>query len=589
MSISNDDSDEGKSPVILYRRPSKKSEDAARKSIQRETRPAVVGLSRRSRSLNKRSTVKHNVEGNLPPSAVSAQPAEVVQQPRDVDITTVGAVAIQFDNNRPLDALSIQPTAQLVQPPITDINRILNDTAVFPVRDPMLIEIHAPPPYPVDLIDPHQRHVSITAADHQLDRIKLLQTAGTSVRQSAGLKEINLHKFFVRRPSVLTEAAMRLTIKRNSQDRDRASTLADSAALANDLPTDAAEAEILVSERKALLAELETDDSRRFKDVLADILKPTYKKWSKLCQEEFPDGIMWKPDGNLAALVIAYFEACSLKGAKLNLKSFFMRNLPPVLWLRRSLLSLNISFNSFEEMPESLFHLKKLVVLKARNNPIKTIGNGIQKLENLRYLSLSFCMFETFPERSLRVLNVSGNIMSELPACLVRLPKLVNIIAADSYVTLTWGRKSPTTSRQLCSLQELSADAVAAFLTNNGLEPRQLSSGALPQQVQKILHTAHTCEWCSGCRFGHGHELVKAENLRRLRFASLVIKYQVCERCCSNPYRVFSAKDLERYINAGLKELEKMERNEKDKRERENTVKRIKKSLKSKRNTSQSV
>ena len=46
-------------------------------------------------------------------------------------------------------------------------------------------------------------------------------------------------------------------------------------------------------------------------------------------------------------------------------------------------------------------------------------------------------------------------------------------------------------------------------------------------QVVAMLRTRHQCEWCSWPRYGLGHELVKAEVIRKLRSSTFMLRYQV--------------------------------------------------------------
>lgn len=161
--------------------------------------------------------------------------------------------------------------------------------------------------------------------------------------------------------------------------------------------------------------------------------------------------------------------------------------------------------------------------------------------------------------------------MNALPACLMRLPRLTSVLAADSYVTLTSGRRSIITTVRLRSLRELAAETLATELTKDGVDIWQAERRTATDVIVPFLQSAHTCEWCGGPRFGLGHDLVKAESIKKLRFASFIICYQVCGHCCRNPYHVFNADDLDHHIAAGVKELDKIERNHKEKEEREKT------------------
>ena len=172
--------------------------------------------------------------------------------------------------------------------------------------------------------------------------------------------------------------------------------------------------------------------------------------------------------------------------------------------------------------------------------------------------------------RSLRVVNISGNLIYELPACMVRLPRLSSILAADCYVNLTSGRRAINTIWHLSSLKDLAADIVAKRMMEEGTDPRDVRHTLyVPEPIVPILRSGHHCEWCGNPRYGIGHDLIKAEAVKKLRYSAFMLRFQVCARCCRNPYHVFTAEELEKHIALGQAELEKAEAMERARREKQ--------------------
>ena len=111
---------------------------------------------------------------------------------------------------------------------------------------------------------------------------------------------------------------------------------------------------------------------------------------------------------------MAVLDSIVSGGYGLSLKAHFLTKVPNLSILRSSLIYLNLSFNSFEvgdfrsrffyhriffpcfnqAIPEAVFELEGLEILKLRDNPIREIPVGIAALWNLRTLVVSFCMIE---------------------------------------------------------------------------------------------------------------------------------------------------------------------------------------------------
>lgn len=106
-------------------------------------------------------------------------------------------------------------------------------------------------------------------------------------------------------------------------------------------------------------------------------------------------------------------------GQVLTLKAHFLTRLPDLSSLRKTLVCLNLSFNSFTEVPEELFSFENLQFLKLRDNPLKSISHEIYKLTHLRSLVVSFCCLTELPSgifllKHLEFLDVSYNLLTSL-------------------------------------------------------------------------------------------------------------------------------------------------------------------------------
>ena len=106
-------------------------------------------------------------------------------------------------------------------------------------------------------------------------------------------------------------------------------------------------------------------------------------------------------------------------GYTLSLRGWFLNHLIRLNPLERSLVYLNLSFNSFEEFPPALWHCKMLKVLKLRDNPITEIPPEIRELSRLKIVMLSFCKIEKISKEfcelpALVYCDLSYNYLSEV-------------------------------------------------------------------------------------------------------------------------------------------------------------------------------
>ncbi|GAU97149.1 hypothetical protein RvY_08501 [Ramazzottius varieornatus] len=281
------------------------------------------------------------------------------------------------------------------------LNDPFHQEVTMHTSDPILVSINAPPPFPAHLIDPSTTHSSnLTPLQHDA-RLKAIiaESKGAhihdkrnSVRPSPAVVVPVLpveHQVDV--APVMTAKEMEEWVKRDSLlftiDIKQVDKHEDK------VP----KGKIKVEQKDERITGLDKPEEkvvadRRFKDILEEILLPNGKKWAELCRAEFPDNVMWKTDGNLASLIVTYVECCVTHGKKLSLK----------------------------EMPSSIFYLRNLTILRARNNPMIVIDDHISKLKSLRYLVLSFCLFTEIPSSlfaltGLEILDVSYNLLRHMP------------------------------------------------------------------------------------------------------------------------------------------------------------------------------
>ncbi|GAU97148.1 hypothetical protein RvY_08500 [Ramazzottius varieornatus] len=103
-----------------------------------------------------------------------------------------------------------------------------------------------------------------------------------------------------------------------------------------------------------------------------------------------------------------------------------------------------------------------------------------------------------------------------------------------------------------------------------GTDPRDVRKTLyVPEPIAVVLRGGHHCEWCGNPRYGLGHHLIKAEAVKKLRYSAFMLRFQVCARCCRNPYHVFTTEELEKHIALGQVELDKAEAVDRARREKE--------------------
>ena len=218
--------------------------------------------------------------------------------------------------------------------PTVHLNEPLHEEVSLHTSDPVLVSINAPPPFPAHLVDPSTNYSSnFTPLKHDA-RLKsiIAESKGAHVhdkRTSVGPSPAVIVPVLPVEQQV--EAAPPLTAKEMEQSIKKSSLLPSIVIKQVDKHEDRSpKGKIKGGEQKdERSASLEKPvdkvvPERRFKDILEEILAPNGKKWAELCRLEFPDNVMWKTDGNLASLIVAYVECCVTQCKKLSLKVWLL-------------------------------------------------------------------------------------------------------------------------------------------------------------------------------------------------------------------------------------------------------------------------
>jgi Leucine-rich repeat (LRR) protein len=142
-------------------------------------------------------------------------------------------------------------------------------------------------------------------------------------------------------------------------------------------------------------------------------------------------------NNELESLPYCIYHAASLK--KLSLNNNRIDTLLPEIGNLRTLEELIISNNSIHALPEELFLLDKLKVLEVNNNRLTEI-NMVILLLNLESLNISGNLISQLPAEfgklgQLKTLNISGNQLKELPQSVENLFNLENLEAAFNQLT----------------------------------------------------------------------------------------------------------------------------------------------------------
>ncbi|KAF8034845.1 hypothetical protein BT93_C1003 [Corymbia citriodora subsp. variegata] len=108
-----------------------------------------------------------------------------------------------------------------------------------------------------------------------------------------------------------------------------------------------------------------------------------------------------------------------------------LTKLPNSIGMLQCLVELDVSFTSIEELPNTIFDLKSLKMLKMNNSHMK-LSNSIGMLQCLVELDVSFTSIEELPNtivdlKSLKILKMNYSHMRKLPEGIVKMEKLEEI------------------------------------------------------------------------------------------------------------------------------------------------------------------
>lgn len=102
-------------------------------------------------------------------------------------------------------------------------------------------------------------------------------------------------------------------------------------------------------------------------------------------------------EGQISPYEYVVVKSMAVGGESLNLRGYFIHQLPDMTRLVSTLKDLNLSFNSFRDIPTEIYQLSCLELLNLRDNPITEISPDIEKLTNLRIFDISFCIVSVLP------------------------------------------------------------------------------------------------------------------------------------------------------------------------------------------------
>lgn len=168
--------------------------------------------------------------------------------------------------------------------------------------------------------------------------------------------------------------------------------------------------------------------------------------------------------GNLTNLKIATFEG-----------NYYLKNLPDSFKNLSNLLTLDLSWNTFDSIPETVFGLKKLKNLNIKQNNINFIPDSFEKNSELSILDLGRNNLVSIPNsighlRNLRCLFVDKNTLRFIPESIGNLTKL-QVLNVDNNETL---HHLPDSIEKLTSLQKL-------YLGGTGIKD-------IPESIVKLVN-----------------------------------------------------------------------------------------------------
>ncbi|GCB61221.1 hypothetical protein scyTo_0007006 [Scyliorhinus torazame] len=233
----------------------------------------------------------------------------------------------------------------------------------------------------------------------------------------------------------------------------------------------------------------------------------------------------------------------------LNFRGHFISQLPDLTAFAYILKYLNLSFNSFQDIPVEIYRFSRLEVLNLRDNPITEIPSDIAKLTNLRIFDISFCLVSTLPAglfllsnvqslnvaynkisfisndiknlRNLQFLNVDGNELTTLPCGLLQL-QLKNLRMENNYTnSLFWEGNVRNQPQRL-------TDLAAVTFSKNHLGQQYTN---ISKDVQDTLNNATICDCCKGPLYGAGLKVIKQWKTI-FNTESLPLLFHACSPSC---------------------------------------------------------
>ncbi|CAF4237648.1 unnamed protein product, partial [Adineta steineri] len=138
---------------------------------------------------------------------------------------------------------------------------------------------------------------------------------------------------------------------------------------------------------------------------------------------------------------IAVLDSLIKNGTHLDLRAFTLEYLPDISLMFTTLVALDLSYNCLQTVPLELFECTKLEHLYLRHNPILSISSGMNNLETLVFLDMSFCELRgSLPESlfgliNLRHLDISYNRVTEIPSEIANLKNLRQLLCDGNEIS----------------------------------------------------------------------------------------------------------------------------------------------------------
>ncbi|CAD5116590.1 DgyrCDS5467 [Dimorphilus gyrociliatus] len=317
-----------------------------------------------------------------------------------------------------------------------------------------------------------------------------------------------------------------------------------------------AHSEIIVYEDDTKIRRVKDIESRRATEVPTKegIFKTNVSRTfmgSGRCSSPFE---MTGGDAAITPEELAVLDALFCGGRALSLKACFISSLPDIEPLYSTLTYLNLSFNTFIEIPKEIFDLSLLTTLKLRDNPIRSIHHEIGRLNNLRVFVASFCLISSLPVSlfileslqhldvsynklsfipneikylvNLRELNVEGNQLPAMPSGALNLTKLIKLNVRNNLMhPLFWKEHSKNTPQRLLELAATAIDRWSLYSRYN-----------LTEEIIDILESRQPCECCSQAMYGPGFRII-IPVIKLFGVKNLPFLFRSCSPICRDMFR----------------------------------------------------